>query len=102
MPTFANPKNSIALCDVCDFQFKWTELRLQIVNRKKTGLLVCNTCWDIDNPQLQVGRFPQPEAIAIANPRSDSKERAASRGFANWNPVQGLAAQVTMGVVVAS
>ena len=34
-----------------------------------TGLLVCGECWDPDQPQLQLGRFPVSDPQALRNPR---------------------------------
>ena len=34
-----------------------------------TGLLVCSECWDPDQPQNQLGRFPVSDPQALRNPR---------------------------------
>ena len=50
---FASGKNAIAQCDRCDFRFKLTQLRKEVVKTKTYNLLVCPVCWDPDQPQLQ-------------------------------------------------
>ena len=38
----------------------------------KTGLLVCQECWDADHPQNHLGREPVNDPQALRNPRPDS------------------------------
>ena len=68
---FASAKNSIAQCDRCDFRFKLKQLRPLIIKTKKVNLLVCPTCWEPDQPQLQLGMFPVDDPQALRNPRPD-------------------------------
>jgi len=35
-------------------------------------LLVCSSCWDPDQPQLQLGMYPVDDPQAVRNPRNDS------------------------------
>jgi hypothetical protein len=69
---FASGKNSIAMCDRCGAQFKLTELRKEIIKTKTYNLLVCSSCWDPDQPQLQLGMYPVDDPQAVRNPRHDS------------------------------
>jgi hypothetical protein len=69
---FASGKNSIAMCDRCGAQFKLTELRKEIIKTKTYNLLVCGSCWDPDQPQLQLGMYPVDDPQAVRNPRHDS------------------------------
>ena len=69
---FASGKNSIAICDRCGFQFKLTTLRKEVIKTKTYNLLVCNECWDPDQPQLQLGMYPVDDPQAVRNPRRDS------------------------------
>ena len=69
---FASGKNSIAICDRCGFQFKLTVLRKEVIKTKTYNLLVCNECWDPDQPQLQLGMYPVDDPQAVRNPRRDS------------------------------
>ena len=98
---FASAKNSIAQCDRCGFRFKLTELRKEIIKTKTYNLLVCNSCWDPDQPQLQLGMYPVDDPQAVRNPRRDTTYYTAgtgpdgfptggSREFQwGWNPVGG-------------
>jgi len=66
---FASPKNALGVCDRCGFQYKLTQLRSEVVDLHVTGFLVCPECWDPDQPQLQVGRWPINDPQAVRNPR---------------------------------
>jgi hypothetical protein len=69
---FASGKNSIAICDRCGFQFKLTSLKKEVLKTKIYNLLVCPTCWDPDQPQLQLGMYPVDDPQAVRNPRKDT------------------------------
>lgn len=111
---FSSGKNAIAECDRCGFRFKLHELRKEIIKTKNYNLLVCKTCWDPDQPQLQLGMYPVDDPQGVRDPRPDlsyyqsgntglqivltnsSAKNAAglpsegSRVFQwNWNPVGG-------------
>lgn len=98
---FASGKNSIAICDRCGFQFKLTELRKEIVKTKTYNTLVCSSCWDPDQPQLQLGMYPVDDPQAVRNPRRDTTYVTAGVNAAGnltggsrdiqwgWNPVGG-------------
>jgi hypothetical protein len=68
---FASGKNAIAECDRCGFRYKLTVLRKEIIKTKTYNLLVCPTCWDPDQPQLQLGMFPVDDPQGIRDPRPD-------------------------------
>ena len=98
---FASGKNSIARCDRCGFQFKLTALRKEIIKTKVYNLLVCDECWDPDQPQLQLGMYPVDDPQAVREPRRDSTYYTAGVNTAGnptsgsrdiqwgWNPVGG-------------
>ena len=69
---FASGKNAIAQCDRCDFRFKLTQLRKEVIKTKTYNLLVCPACWDPDQPQLQLGMYPVNDPQALRNPRPDT------------------------------
>ena len=50
---FASGKYAIAQCDRCDARFKLKQLKREIIKTKNYELLVCPSCWDPDQPQLQ-------------------------------------------------
>jgi hypothetical protein len=69
---FASGKFAISQCDRCGFRFKLKVLKSEIIKTKKYDLLVCPTCWDPDQPQLQLGMYPVDDPIGIRNPRPDN------------------------------
>lgn len=101
MPSFASGKIAISVCDRCGHQFKLKTLRNQVVKQKRTGLLVCHTCYDTDHPQLMLGTFPVYDPQALRNPRRDNSYLVSgtlpdgylgggSRVYQwGWNPVGG-------------
>ena len=98
---FASGKNSIAICDRCGFQYKLTSLKKEVIKTKIYNLMVCDTCWDPDQPQLQLGMYPVDDPQAVRNPRRDTTYVTAgpnSQGSLTggsrdiqwgWNPVGG-------------
>lgn len=101
---FASAKNSIAQCDRCGFRFKLTELRKEIIKTKQVNILVCDSCFDPDQPQLQLGMYPVSDPQAVRNPRRDTTYVTAGPNPAGyptggsrdiqwgWNPVGGARA----------
>jgi hypothetical protein len=81
MSQFAVGKRAIAECDRCGFRYKLKELRGEVVAERETGLLVCDTCWDNDHPQLLLGKYPVKDAQALRDPRPDYAGYAQSRSL---------------------
>lgn len=69
---FASGKRAIAECDRCGFRYKLKELRQLVIKTKNVNLLVCPTCWEPDQPQLQLGMYPVDDPQALRNPRRDN------------------------------
>jgi hypothetical protein len=69
---YASGKIAIAICDRCGFRFRLRELKELVIKTKKVNLLVCPTCWDPDQPQLQLGMYPVDDPQGLRNPRPDS------------------------------
>ena len=69
---FASGKYSIAICDLCGFQFKLKKLKTQVVKTKRINDKVCPECWSPDHPQLQLGMYPVEDPQAVRNPRRDT------------------------------
>ena len=69
---FASGKWAIAICDRCGQQFKLKTLKTEIIKTKQYNLLVCDSCWDPDHPQLQLGMYPVNDPQALRNPRRDT------------------------------
>jgi hypothetical protein len=68
---FSSGKFAIAQCDRCDFRFKLTELRTETVKTKPYKVKVCKSCWNPDQPQLQLGMYPVNDPQAVREPRPD-------------------------------
>lgn len=71
-PKYAFGKWAIAECDRCGFRYKLKELRKLVIKTKNINLLVCRTCWEKDQPQLQLGMYPVYDPQAVENPRRDN------------------------------
>jgi hypothetical protein len=77
------------------------ELRKQVVKTKIYNIKVCKSCWDPDQPQLQLGMYPVSDPQAVREPRPDTSYQVSgdladgyngggSRVFQwGWNPVGG-------------
>jgi hypothetical protein len=70
-PKFASGKWAIAECDRCGFRYKLKELKKLVIKTKNINLLVCPTCFEPDQPQLQLGMYPVYDPQALQNPRND-------------------------------
>ena len=68
---FASGKFAIAECDRCGQRYKLKELKKQVLKTKTYNLLVCPTCWDPDQPQLQLGMYPVDDPQGLRDPRPD-------------------------------
>ncbi len=69
---FASAKNSIAECDRCGFRYKLKELKKLTIKTKQVQIKVCKTCWEPDQPQLQLGMYPVDDPQAVREPRPDT------------------------------
>ena len=69
---YSSGKNAISECDRCGFRYKLKELKQLVIKTKNVNLLVCPTCWEPDQPQLQLGMYPVNDPQAIRNPRPDT------------------------------
>ena len=72
MPSkYASGKHSIAECDRCGFRYKLKELRKLTIKTKQVSIKVCQSCWEPDQPQLQLGMYPVNDPQAVREPRKD-------------------------------
>lgn len=69
---FSSGKNAIAECDRCGQRYKLRYLKKEVVKTKTYNLLVCPTCWDPDQPQLQLGMYPVDDPQGVRDPRPDN------------------------------
>ena len=96
---FASGKRAIAECDRCGQRYKLKELKQLVIKTKNVNILVCYTCWEPDQPQLQLGMYPVDDPQALRNPRPDVSYLQSglnTSGFPSegsrviqwgWNPV---------------
>ncbi len=76
MPSkYSSGKHSIAECDRCGFRYKLKELRKLTIKTKQVSIKVCPTCWEPDQPQLQLGLYPVNDPQAVREPRPDVSYR---------------------------
>jgi len=68
---FASGKYAIAQCDRCDGRYMLKDLRTQTVKTRPFKIKVCKSCWDPDQPQLQLGMYPVNDPQAVREPRPD-------------------------------
>jgi hypothetical protein len=69
---FASGRFSIAECDRCGQRYKLTELKKLVIKTKQVTIKVCQTCWEPDQPQLQLGMYPVDDPQAVREPRRDN------------------------------
>lgn len=83
---FASGKRANAICDRCGLRCYYTELRGETVRGKRTGLLVCDRCWDPDHPQNFLDKYVTADAQALRNPRPDTGLIASRQMYlpGNW------------------
>jgi len=98
---YASNKIAIAICDRCGFRFRLQKLKQLVIKTKQVNILVCNDCWEPDQPQLQLGMYPVDDPQALRNPRPDNtyvqsgllEDGSIGQGSRNiqwgWNPVGG-------------
>ena len=80
------PGWALGQCDICGFHYRLNTLKAVIFDQRETGSLACPTCWDLDNPQLQLGRQKIFDPQALANPRPDIN-RPGSTSYFGWMPI---------------
>jgi len=68
---YSSGKFSIAECDRCGQRYKLKELRKLVVKQQIKNIKVCPSCWDPDQPQLQLGMYPVNDPQAVREPRPD-------------------------------
>ena len=79
---FASGKYAIAECDRCAQRYKLKELRIQTVKTRPFKIKVCQSCWDQDQPQLQLGMYPVNDPQAVREPRPDvSYQQSGTSGL---------------------
>ena len=69
---FASGRFAIAECDRCGFRFKLTALKKLTIKTQNVSIKVCPECWEMDQPQLQLGMYPVNDPQAVREPRRDN------------------------------
>jgi hypothetical protein len=85
---FASGKKAIAECDRCGQKYKLKMLKQLVIKTKNVNILVCPTCWEPDQPQLQLGMYPVDDPQALRNPRPDTTYYQSGLNVNN-NPSEG-------------
>ncbi len=100
---YAVATKALGLCDRCGFTYKLSELKYEIEDEKRNGLRVCNSCFDPDQPQLQVGRLNTSDPQSLFDPRTDSGEIESTLYF-GFNPINstGMVMRASVGKVTIS
>ena len=74
---FSSGKNAISECDRCGFRYKLKVLKKLVIKTKQVTIKVCPTCWEPDQPQLQLGMYPVSDPQAVREQRPDNSYRQA-------------------------
>lgn len=113
---YASNKIAFGFCDRCGFRSLLREMRELTIKTKKVNIMVCQECYEPDQPQLQLGMYPVDDPQALRNPRPDNTYLQSgnlangslgegSRVFQwGWNPVggaRGFDASLTPNALVA-
>lgn len=85
---FASGKRAISECDRCGQRYKLKQLRQLVIKTKNVNILVCPSCWEPDQPQLQLGMYPVDDPQALRNPRPDVSYQQSGLNVNN-NPSEG-------------
>lgn len=81
-----SPPWALGQCDICGFHYKLNQLREVVFDQRPTGSKACPDCWDLDNPQLQLGRIKVLDPQSLINPRPDLN-RQGSTSYFGWLPI---------------
>jgi hypothetical protein len=74
---FSSGKFAISECDRCGQRFKLVQLKKLTIKTKQVSIKVCYECWEMDQPQLQLGMYPVNDPQAVREPRPDISYRAS-------------------------
>lgn len=105
---YAQGKHTLAECDRCGFRYKRKTLKELVINEAPTNLQVCTQCWEEDQPQYKVGKYPVVDPQAIMNPRPDRSLNyqnvvTSSRYIpGTFNPLSGVQSSGTVGTVTVT
>lgn len=89
---------TLGICDRCGFEWKWKQLKKQVVARRTTTLMVCPPCMDEDQPQWFPARIVSGDPAPVPDARPLQDEELSISGF-GWGPVGGMDVFLTMGIM---
>jgi len=81
---YARGKSAISQCDRCGMEYLLRTLRPLTIKTKITNILVCPSCFEPDQPQLQIGMYPISDPQALRNPRRDTSYVASGLDTSNY------------------
>jgi len=99
---FASGKKAFGFCSRCGFRYDLKDMNFQIIKQKRTDLLVCPECLDIDHEQLMLGSFPIHDPQALRNPRPEPTLVQSRDIQWGWNPVASLTLTASVGSVTVT
>ena len=83
---FASGRWAISSCDRCGFRSKLKDLRELVIKTKKVNIMVCQECYEQDQPQLQLGMYPINDPQALRNPRPELGVLESRNMDWGWRP----------------
>lgn len=86
MTVYARADRARGLCDRCGFNVLLSSLRVEVVDGRKTGLKVCDACWDPDHPIYQRGKINFFDPMSLRDPRPDH-DRVTTTSYFGWDPI---------------
>jgi len=81
---YARGRIALSCCDRCGMEYLLRTLRPLTIKTKITNILVCPSCWEPDQPQLQIGMIPVSDPQALRNPRRDTSYVASGLDTSNY------------------
>tara|TARA_R100000234_G_scaffold85826_1_gene54759 strand:- start:2906 stop:3244 length:339 start_codon:yes stop_codon:yes gene_type:complete len=85
---YARASRALGECDRCGFTYKLKDLRYEIEDKVRNGLRVCEDCFDVDHPQLQIGEVDASDPQSLFDSRIDKGESESTTYF-SFNPIGG-------------
>jgi len=79
-------KPDAGICDRCNFRYKMSELRSEVVRGADQNNRICPHCYDHDHPQNFVGQRSVSDKMTVEDARPD---RGDYRKLFSWSPVGG-------------
>jgi hypothetical protein len=94
---FASGKYAFRICDICGVSYRYDEMREMTVRGKRTHLLACPICWDVDHPQNFLPQSLVFDPQALRDPRPDYNYQ--SRILPHWRPCDSFPMVTALGTV---